>query len=226
MRCADARRGAGDDRGDRPRQEGRRHASAASFEVVARGVPPGLGVVRAVGPPARRPHRPGADVDPRREGGGDRRRLRGRRDAAARRSTTRSSTTTRARPRTGPRNRAGGLEGGVTNGEELRAQAVVKPIPTLLIAAALGRPAHQGAAEGLGRAQRHLRRARRRAWWARRWWRCVLGRRAAREVRRRLARRAARPPRGHARAARELAGRADARSTPEIIGARCPSDRS
>jgi len=32
-----------------------------------------------------------------------------------------------------PSNRAGGLEGGITNGEELRAQAVVKPIPTLLI---------------------------------------------------------------------------------------------
>jgi chorismate synthase len=30
-------------------------------------------------------------------------------------------------------NRAGGLEGGVTNGEELRACAVVKPIPTLLM---------------------------------------------------------------------------------------------
>jgi chorismate synthase len=30
-------------------------------------------------------------------------------------------------------NRAGGLEGGVTNGEELRAQAVVKPIPTLIM---------------------------------------------------------------------------------------------
>ena len=29
-------------------------------------------------------------------------------------------------------NRAGGLEGGVTNGEEVRARAVVKPIPTLL----------------------------------------------------------------------------------------------
>jgi chorismate synthase len=29
-------------------------------------------------------------------------------------------------------NRAGGVEGGVSNGEELRAQAVVKPIPTLL----------------------------------------------------------------------------------------------
>jgi len=33
-----------------------------------------------------------------------------------------------------PTNRAGGLEGGVTNGEEIRAVAVVKPIPTLLIA--------------------------------------------------------------------------------------------
>ncbi|PYQ06438.1 MAG: chorismate synthase [Acidobacteria bacterium] len=30
-------------------------------------------------------------------------------------------------------NRAGGLEGGVTNGEELRARAVVKPIPTLMM---------------------------------------------------------------------------------------------
>jgi chorismate synthase len=33
-----------------------------------------------------------------------------------------------------PTNRAGGLEGGVTNGEEIRASAVVKPIPTLLVA--------------------------------------------------------------------------------------------
>ena len=33
-----------------------------------------------------------------------------------------------------PTNRAGGVEGGVTNGEEIRALAVVKPIPTLLIA--------------------------------------------------------------------------------------------
>jgi chorismate synthase len=32
-----------------------------------------------------------------------------------------------------PTNRAGGLEGGVTNGEPIRARAVVKPIPTLLI---------------------------------------------------------------------------------------------
>lgn len=31
-----------------------------------------------------------------------------------------------------PTNRAGGLEGGVTNGEPLRATAIVKPIPTLL----------------------------------------------------------------------------------------------
>lgn len=34
---------------------------------------------------------------------------------------------------TRPTNRAGGIEGGVTNGEEIRALAVVKPIPTLLI---------------------------------------------------------------------------------------------
>jgi chorismate synthase len=32
-----------------------------------------------------------------------------------------------------PTNRAGGLEGGITNGEEVRAQAVVKPIPTLVM---------------------------------------------------------------------------------------------
>jgi chorismate synthase len=32
-----------------------------------------------------------------------------------------------------PTNRAGGLEGGITNGEEIRASLVVKPIPTLLI---------------------------------------------------------------------------------------------
>jgi chorismate synthase len=33
-----------------------------------------------------------------------------------------------------PTNRAGGVEGGVTNGQEIRALAVVKPIPTLLVA--------------------------------------------------------------------------------------------
>jgi chorismate synthase len=32
-----------------------------------------------------------------------------------------------------PSNRAGGIEGGVSNGEDIRAQAIVKPIPTLLI---------------------------------------------------------------------------------------------
>ena len=31
-----------------------------------------------------------------------------------------------------PTNRAGGIEGGITNGEEVRLQAVVKPIPTLM----------------------------------------------------------------------------------------------
>jgi chorismate synthase len=32
-----------------------------------------------------------------------------------------------------PTNRAGGIEGGITNGEEVRARLVVKPIPTLLV---------------------------------------------------------------------------------------------
>ncbi len=32
-----------------------------------------------------------------------------------------------------PTNRAGGIEGGITNGEEIRASLVVKPIPTLLL---------------------------------------------------------------------------------------------
>ena len=32
-----------------------------------------------------------------------------------------------------PTNRAGGIEGGVTNGQMIRARAIVKPIPTLLI---------------------------------------------------------------------------------------------
>lgn len=32
-----------------------------------------------------------------------------------------------------PTNRAGGVEGGVSNGEEIRARAIVKPIPTLLM---------------------------------------------------------------------------------------------
>jgi chorismate synthase len=39
-------------------------------------------------------------------------------------------------PETGierPSNRAGGVEGGVSNGEEIRATAVIKPIPTLLL---------------------------------------------------------------------------------------------
>ena len=33
-----------------------------------------------------------------------------------------------------PTNHAGGLEGGISNGEEIRVQAIVKPIPTLLTA--------------------------------------------------------------------------------------------
>ena len=93
-----------------------------------------------------------------------------------------------------PTNRAGGLEGGVTNGEELRALAVVKPIPTLLIALRSvdlttkepRRPRSSAAtpASSLPPAS-SARRCRPRR-----------GGRAPREIRGRLARRGAGPPRG------------------------------
>ena len=73
---------------DRAKKDGDTVGGVA--EVIARGLPPGLGSLRPVGPEARRPHRPGADVDPRRQGGGPRRGLRGRQTRGARPSTTRS----------------------------------------------------------------------------------------------------------------------------------------
>ena len=101
-------------------------------EVVARGVVAGLGAFaqwdrRLDGRIAQ-----ALDVDPGREGGRDRGGLRRAPRRAAPPSTTRSSGTTRSGLGR-PTNRAGGLEGGITNGEEIRASAVVKPIPTLLL---------------------------------------------------------------------------------------------
>ena len=72
-----------DDRGDRPRQEGRRHGRRRRRGRRARRAG-GSRRLRAVGQAARRPDRAGADVDPRREGGRDRGRLRRRRDARRR----------------------------------------------------------------------------------------------------------------------------------------------
>ena len=62
-------------------------------EVVAYGLPPGLGLARALGPPARRPARRGADGDPGDQGRRGRRRVPHRRPARARRRTTRWSAT-------------------------------------------------------------------------------------------------------------------------------------
>ena len=132
-RCAarDADAAGAHDRGHRPGEEGGRHRGRGLRGDRARRAS-GPRDVRAVGPPARRPARPGADVDPGGEGGRPGRRAHRRRDAGLRASTTRSSTTT-TRGLHRPTNRAGGLEGGITNGEEVRAQAVVKPIPTLVM---------------------------------------------------------------------------------------------
>ena len=155
VRCADAAAaGAMIAEIDRAKKDG--DSVGGVVEVIARGAPPGPRLLRPVGPQARRADRPGAHVDPRGQGGGDRRRASpaGRRAGSAFHDEILCDD---ARGLERPTNRAGGLEGGVTNGEELRAQAVVKPIPTLLIAAALDRPHDEGAAEGLGRAQRHLR---------------------------------------------------------------------
>ena len=158
VRCGDAADGGRHDRGDRPRQEGRRHGRRR-LRGRGAGPPARPRLLRPVGPQARRPPRPGPHVDPRREGG--------RASAPASRPATTPGSAFHdeilyddERGLHRGSNRAGGLEGGVTNGEELRAQAVVKPIPTLLMPPALHRHADEGAAAGLGRAQRHLRRAR------------------------------------------------------------------
>ena len=78
-------------------------------EVVAYGVPVGLGQPRPLGPPARRPAGPGAHEHPGRQGGRDRRGLPRWPACAAPRPTTPSAwpTPTRTRPRAWPPPRAG-----------------------------------------------------------------------------------------------------------------------
>ncbi len=85
-------------------------------------------------------------------------------------------------------NRAGGIEGGMSNGEEIVVRAGMKPLPTLMKPLALRRPADGRGGECARRAQRRLRRrgARRRR---RGGSRMGAGARSAREVRRRRARR-------------------------------------
>ena len=79
------------------------------------------------GRPARRAARRGADGHPGGEGRRDRRRLRARATLAARRRTTRSSP-----GYVRETNRAGGIEAGVSNGEEIVVRAAMKPLPTLM----------------------------------------------------------------------------------------------
>ena len=106
-----------------------------SFEVIVRNVPVGLGsyvqwdrkldgrlAQALMSIPAIKASAIGVGVEPR---GGP-----------ARACTTRSSPTRRPPARvtvlTRPTNRAGGLEGGVTNGEEVRVTGYMKPIATLM----------------------------------------------------------------------------------------------
>ena len=155
----------------RDRRAPRRRAtpSAASSRSWRAGVPAGPGLVRAVGSPPRRPPRPGPDVDPGGEGGGHRRR-------ASPPATTPGAAfhdeilfddergaPPRQQPRGRPRGRRHQRRGAARAGGG-------EADPHAGHAAAVGRPAHQGAAAGLRGAQRHLRGARRRAWSARRWW--------------------------------------------------------
>ena len=117
---------------DRAREAG--DTIGGAFEVIATGRAGRARQLRPVGSQARWPPRAGPDVDPRDQGG--------RASASARKpprgqdpaSTTKSSSETAPRA-TGlgrPTNNAGGLEGGVTNGEDLRVSAYMKPISTLM----------------------------------------------------------------------------------------------
>ena len=205
VRCVDAAAGAAMIAEiDRAKKDG--DSVGGVVEVVARGVPAGPRLLRPVGPPARRPDRPGADVDPRGQGGRDRRGLR-------RRARRRGSAfhdeilwDAASRARAGRRNRAGGLEGGVTQRRgDPRARRGQADPHAAHRRCARSTSRTQGAAEGLGRAQRHLRGAGGRGG-GRGHARPGAGRRAAREDGRRLARRGARAPRGDAVAAARLAG--------------------
>ena len=118
------------------------------FEVVAHGVPPGLGshaqwdakldgqlaraimsiqAVKAVEIGSGGLARPGR---------------------TAARYKTKSPTMRQSRRFTRPSNRAGGLEGGITNGEDVVVRGYLKPISTLAAGAGNGRSGNQGSGAG------------------------------------------------------------------------------
>ena len=134
LHCADADFERADDRGDRSRPRGRRH-DGRQFRGHRPRRPARARQLRAMGPQARWPAGAGADVHSGDQGRRHRPRARRRRRFPARGSTTRScraGDADRGRPRARPTNNAGGLEGGVTNGEDLRVSGYMKPIATLM----------------------------------------------------------------------------------------------
>ena len=122
---------------------GRRHFRSGGARRAV-----GLGQPRAVGRQARRPIGARGHVHPGGKGGGD---WRGRggggllRQRGAGRDRVRCRA---ARGSRGPANRAGGLEGGITNGEDVVVRGYLKPISTLRRRAGDGRPGHQGGRAG------------------------------------------------------------------------------
>ena len=110
----------------RRRAQGQRHARRRRRGARA-GRPARARLVRAQGGPARRAARGRADGDPGGEGRRDRRRLRAR--ARARLRGARRDRGARPPLDT---NRAGGIEAGMSNGEEIVVRAAMKPLPTLM----------------------------------------------------------------------------------------------
>ncbi len=208
---------------DRAREAG--DTLGGAFEVIAHGRAARPRQLRAVGPQARRPAGAGADVDSGDQGGRHRPRAGGRRIVPARASTTRSSRIPAGPHVTGvsrPTNNAGGLEGGVTNGEDLRVSAYMKPISTLMKPLRSVDLTTMTGVAGGDRAQRRLRRPGRRGR-RRSDGRARARRRAAREIRRRLDRATsiARSRRRRRRRARSRSSRNDPTDPPLRRRRRC-----
>ncbi len=131
LRCpdpeAEARDGRPDRRGAHPRQHGRRRVRGGRRT----GSRSASGQSRPLGSPARRGHRGRGHEHPEREGRGVRARVRADPDGSARRSTTSSTGRDAAGAWIHRSNNAGGLTGGITNGEPLVVRGAVKPISTL-----------------------------------------------------------------------------------------------
>ena len=177
-------------RGDRRGAGGRRHRRRQLRSDRARPADRAR-QPRAMGPQARWPARAGADVDSGDQGGRHRPRTRASPTCPARRIHDEilplprrdGASGDRRCPR--PTNNAGGLEGGITNGEDLRVTGYMKPIATLMKPLRSVDLDHARAEPRGHRAQRRLRRARR-GRRRRSHGRDRPRRRGAREIRRRL----------------------------------------